>query len=102
MAEISTGKPPHYDIEYDEELTNQYMDINPSNRPTASFICYELSRWHEVVDNGAVKDRYQLAILRTFQSANEIIPTLLTELPICPKDKLTNSTICNFSISDDL
>ncbi|CAG8738872.1 183_t:CDS:1, partial [Gigaspora rosea] len=69
------------------------MDINPSNRPTASFICYELSRWHEVVDNGAVKDRYQLAILRTFQSANEIIPTLLTELPICPKDKLTSKRL---------
>ncbi|RIB30330.1 kinase-like domain-containing protein [Gigaspora rosea] len=63
---ISTGRPPHYDIEYDEslaikilmdyvlnllkgtpvcytKLANQRMDANHSNRPSASYIYDELS-----------------------------------------------------------
>ena len=37
----------------------------------------------------------ELAILKAFQSADAIIPTLSTELSICPKDKLT-SKLLNF------
>ena len=65
MAEVSTGRPPHYDIEYHEWLAIQIcnglrpefakdtpecyiklaykcMNADPSNRPTASFIYDEL------------------------------------------------------------
>ncbi|CAG8491111.1 3515_t:CDS:2, partial [Racocetra persica] len=37
------------------------------------------------------KNKDELVILKTFQSANIIIPTLSTELPISPKDKLTTA-----------
>ncbi|RIB30306.1 kinase-like domain-containing protein [Gigaspora rosea] len=125
MAEISTGKPPHYDIEYDEslaiqicnglrpgfakgtpecytKLANQCMDANPSNRPTTSYICDELSRWHKIIDNGSAKDRDrdELTILRAFQSADEIIPTLSTELPVCPRDKLTSKLLTFKNLSE--
>ncbi|RIB30325.1 kinase-like domain-containing protein [Gigaspora rosea] len=118
MAEISSGIPPHYNIEYDEalaikicnglrpelakgtpefyiKLANQCMDADPSNRPTAPYIYDEFSRWRKIVYNGTAKDKDELAILKAFQSADAIIPTLSTELPICPKDKLT-SKLLNF------
>ncbi|CAG8744860.1 9589_t:CDS:2, partial [Gigaspora margarita] len=41
------------------------------------------------------EDKDELAILKAFQSADAIIPTLSTELPICLKDKLT-SKLLNF------
>ncbi|CAG8565876.1 20543_t:CDS:2 [Gigaspora margarita] len=75
MAEISTGRLLHYNIEYDE--------------PTPSYIYVELLRLYEIVDNG---DRDGLAILKAFESADETIPTLSTELPICP-DKLTSKLL---------
>ncbi|CAG8494696.1 423_t:CDS:2, partial [Racocetra persica] len=37
------------------------------------------------------EDKNELALLKAFQSADAIIPTLPTELPIFPKDKLTTS-----------
>ncbi|CAG8591945.1 5517_t:CDS:2, partial [Gigaspora rosea] len=40
----------------------------------------------------------ELAILKAFKSADEIIPTLSTELQIYSKDKLTSSAVCDFSI----
>ncbi|RIB23018.1 hypothetical protein C2G38_2033092 [Gigaspora rosea] len=120
MAEISTGKPPHYDIEYDEELAiqicnglrpefakntpecyiklaNKCMDADSSNRSTASVIYYELNKWHSIVNNCTAKDKDELAILKAFQSADVVIPKLSTELSICPKDKLTTSKSIEFS-----
>ncbi|RIB25025.1 kinase-like domain-containing protein [Gigaspora rosea] len=93
MTKASTGKPPHYKVEYDEilaikicnrlrpefangtsdcyiQLANKCMDANPSNRPNASDI-YKICR------------------------NNEIIPTLSTELPNYFKDKLI-SKLLNF------
>ncbi|RIB19010.1 hypothetical protein C2G38_2141836 [Gigaspora rosea] len=124
MTEISTGRPPHYDIEYDEtlaiqifnglrpeiskgtpecyiQLANQCMDDDPSNRPSASFINNELTRWYNIVDRNAAKDEKELIILKAFQSADTIIPTLSIKFPICSEDKLTNSTSIDLSISDD-
>ncbi|RIB19014.1 kinase-like domain-containing protein [Gigaspora rosea] len=118
MTEISTGKPPHYDIEYDEtlaiqifnglrpefakgtpecyiQLANQCMDDNPSNRPSASYIYNELTGWYNIVNRNAAKDENELIILKAFQSADTIIPTLSTKLPICSEDKLT-SKLLNF------
>ncbi|RIB30326.1 kinase-like domain-containing protein [Gigaspora rosea] len=118
MAEISTGRPPHYNIEYDEalaikicnglrpelakgtsecyiKLANQCMDANPSNRPTALYICDELSRWYKIVYKGTAEVKDELVILKAFQFADAIIPTLSTELPICSKDKFT-SKLLNF------
>ncbi|CAG8486818.1 16338_t:CDS:2, partial [Gigaspora rosea] len=63
--------------------------------PTASYIYDELSRWHNIVFHNATKDKNELTILKAFQFADEIIPTLTTELPICPKNKLT-SKLLNF------
>ncbi|CAG8735639.1 3715_t:CDS:2, partial [Dentiscutata heterogama] len=77
------------------KLANQCMDAIPSNRPSASDIYNKLCRWYEMVVNGAAKDKNELEILKAFQSANAIIPTLSTDLPICPKDKLT-SKLLNF------
>ncbi|CAG8708531.1 28674_t:CDS:1, partial [Racocetra persica] len=58
--------------------------------PTAKDIYNKLSRWYNIVDNDAAKNNNELAILKAFQSADAIIPTLATELPILfPKDKLT-------------
>ncbi|CAG8734608.1 22080_t:CDS:1, partial [Racocetra persica] len=58
--------------------------------PTAEDIYNQLSRWYFIVDDNAAGDNQELAILKAFQSADAIIPTLSTELPICfPKDKLT-------------
>ncbi|CAG8711118.1 21367_t:CDS:1, partial [Racocetra persica] len=57
--------------------------------PTASDIHGNLSRWYRILDNSAAEDNNELAILRAFQSADEIIPTLSTEFPNCTKDKLT-------------
>ncbi|CAG8730425.1 3890_t:CDS:1, partial [Dentiscutata heterogama] len=112
MAEISTGRPPHYDIEYDEalaikickglrpefakdtpecyiKLANQCMDANPFNRPTAFNIYNILSEWYRIVNDREAYNENELAILKAFQSADAVIPTLSTELPNCPKDKLT-------------
>ncbi|RIB23016.1 hypothetical protein C2G38_2033089 [Gigaspora rosea] len=118
MAEISTGKPPHYDIEYDEELAIRIcnglrpefakdtpecyiklaykcMDADPSNRPSADEVSKKLSLWYEIVDYGTANDRDELGILKAFQSADAVIPKLSTELPVCPQDKLT-SKLLNF------
>ncbi|CAG8761384.1 620_t:CDS:1, partial [Racocetra persica] len=57
--------------------------------PTASVIHDELSKWYRILNNSSAKDKNELAILKAFQSANAIIPTLSTKLPACPKDKLT-------------
>ncbi|CAG8819137.1 11669_t:CDS:1, partial [Racocetra persica] len=57
--------------------------------PTASDIHKELSRWSLILYRKAPKDKDELMILKAFQCADMIIPTLSTELPICPKDKLT-------------
>ncbi|RIB23032.1 kinase-like domain-containing protein [Gigaspora rosea] len=118
MTELSTGRPPHYDIKYDEglairicnglrpefakgtpecyiKLANECMDANPSNRPSASNIYDELFRWNNIVRDGVAKDRDELAILKAFQSADAIIPKLSTKLSNCPKDKLT-SKLLNF------
>ncbi|RIB25645.1 hypothetical protein C2G38_2030868 [Gigaspora rosea] len=114
MTEVSTGKPPHYEVEYDgmlaikicnglrpelaegtpecyTQLANQCMDANPSNRPSASYIYDELSRWYNIVAYSAVKDENEFTLLKAFQSADAIIPTLSTELPIYSKDKLTTN-----------
>ncbi|RIB17333.1 hypothetical protein C2G38_2037825 [Gigaspora rosea] len=111
MTEMSTGRPPHYDIEYDEilaikicnglrpefaegtpecyiQLANQCMDANPSNRPTASDIYYKLLEWYNIVYHG---DASELTILKSFQAADAIISTLSTDLPIYTKDKLTTN-----------
>ncbi|RIB10015.1 hypothetical protein C2G38_2043842 [Gigaspora rosea] len=124
MTEISTGRPPHYDIEYNEtlaiqifngfrpefakgtpecyiKLANQCMDDNPSKRRSATYIYNELTRWYNLVDCNTAKDRKELKILKAFKSADTIIPTLSTKLPICSEDKLTNSTSIDLSISDD-
>ncbi|CAG8801894.1 19426_t:CDS:1, partial [Racocetra persica] len=57
--------------------------------PTASDIYDELSGWYWILYNSSAEDKNELAILRAFQSADAIIPTLSTKLPACPKDKLT-------------
>ncbi|RIB14745.1 hypothetical protein C2G38_1626017 [Gigaspora rosea] len=118
MAEMSTGKPPFFDIEYDEilaiqickglrpefaegtpecytQLALQCMDANPFKRPTASDIHDKLIRWHDIVNYSDAKNQNELAILRAFQSADETILTLLTEFPIYPKNKLA-SKLLNF------
>ncbi|RIB19009.1 kinase-like domain-containing protein [Gigaspora rosea] len=119
MTEISTGRPPHYDIEYNEtlaikifnglrpefaegtpecyiNLANQCMDDNPSNRPSASYVYNELTRWYNIVDCNIAKDEKELIILKAFQSANTIIPTLTTKSPICSEDKLTRKKLKYF------
>ncbi|CAG8462576.1 34651_t:CDS:1, partial [Gigaspora margarita] len=63
--------------------------------PTAIHIYDELSRWHNIVYHSAAKDKNELTTLKAFQFADEIIPTLTTEFPICPKNKLT-SKLLNF------
>ncbi|CAG8684141.1 31809_t:CDS:1, partial [Gigaspora margarita] len=45
--------------------------------------------------HSAARDKNELSILKAFQFADKIIPTLSNELPICPKDKLT-SKLLNF------
>ncbi|CAG8800122.1 31880_t:CDS:1, partial [Racocetra persica] len=57
--------------------------------PTAFVIHDKLSRWHEILNNSSAENKDELAILKAFQSADAIIPTLSTELPIFPKEKLT-------------
>ncbi|RIB28807.1 hypothetical protein C2G38_1361783 [Gigaspora rosea] len=116
MTEMSTGRPPHYNIEYDEmlaiqiciglrpefakgtpecfiQLANQCMDANPSNRPTASDIHEKLYSWWNILFGNTAKDKDELAILKAFKSADEIIPTLSTELQIYSKDKLTSKLL---------
>ncbi|CAG8811314.1 20584_t:CDS:2, partial [Gigaspora margarita] len=44
-------------------LTNQYIDADPYNRPIASYVCDELSRWYNIIYCGAEKDKDELAIL---------------------------------------
>ncbi|RIB17330.1 hypothetical protein C2G38_2246446 [Gigaspora rosea] len=125
MTEMSTGRPPHYDIEYDEilaikicnglrpefaegtpecyiQLANQCMDSNPSNRPTASYIYGELSKWYNIVDRDFAKNKNELTILKSFQAADAIISTLPTELPICAKDKLTSKLLTFRGLSDPI
>ncbi|CAG8650402.1 24243_t:CDS:1, partial [Gigaspora rosea] len=48
-------------------------------------------------DRNAANDRNELAILKAFQSADAIIPTLSTELPNYSKTKLT-SKLLSFKI----
>ncbi|RIB00801.1 hypothetical protein C2G38_2051373 [Gigaspora rosea] len=80
---MSTGRPPHYQVEYDSALVIR--------------IC---EGWYKIVDGNAAKDKNELTILKAFQSADAIIPTLLVELPNCPKDKLTSPSELDVSIFD--
>ncbi|CAG8527489.1 36905_t:CDS:2, partial [Racocetra persica] len=57
--------------------------------PTAEDIHNKLSGWSMIVYNNAAYDNHELAILKAFQSADAIIPTLSTEIPTFHKDKLT-------------
>ncbi|CAG8839027.1 18155_t:CDS:1, partial [Gigaspora margarita] len=59
--------------------------------PSASYIYSELSKWYKIVDCSAANDNIELTILKAFQLSDTIIPTssILTELQIFPKDKLT-------------
>ncbi|RIB11751.1 kinase-like domain-containing protein [Gigaspora rosea] len=118
MTEVSTGKPPHYKVEYDEilaikicnglrpefakgtpecyiQLANKCMEANPSNRPNAYDIRKNLLEWFNILDRDVAYDKNELTILKAFKSADEIIPTLSTELPDYSKDKLT-SKLLNF------
>ncbi|RIB07987.1 hypothetical protein C2G38_2112262, partial [Gigaspora rosea] len=118
MTEMSTGRPPHYEVEYDEmlairicnglrpefaegtpecyiQLASQCMDADPFNRPTAFDVYKKLSSWRYIVGYSAAKDENELAILKAFQFADEVLPTLSTKLPNFSKDKLT-SKLHNF------
>ncbi|CAG8852578.1 27294_t:CDS:1, partial [Gigaspora margarita] len=75
------------------QLANQCMDANPSNRLTASDIYEKLSKCYNIVDSSTAKDKDELAILKAFKSADEIIPKLSTELQIYSKDKLTSKLL---------
>ncbi|CAG8830562.1 6438_t:CDS:1, partial [Racocetra persica] len=55
--------------------------------PTASDIYDEISRWYWILYYNSAKNKNELTILKAFQSADAIIPTLSTEF--FPKDKLT-------------
>ncbi|CAG8752360.1 33488_t:CDS:1, partial [Racocetra persica] len=57
--------------------------------PTAFDIYKKLSSWYKILDHSSATNQNALVILKAFQSADEIIPTLPTELPIYSKDKLT-------------
>ncbi|CAG8670739.1 30838_t:CDS:2, partial [Racocetra persica] len=57
--------------------------------PTASDIYDKLSSWYRILYNSNAENKDELVILKAFQSADAIIPTLSIELPICSKDKLT-------------
>ncbi|CAG8830760.1 33786_t:CDS:1, partial [Racocetra persica] len=46
-------------------------------------------KWYKILDNSSTKDKKKLTILKVFQYANTIIPTLSIKLPIFLKDKLT-------------
>ncbi|CAG8833200.1 29068_t:CDS:1, partial [Racocetra persica] len=70
------------------QLANKCMDANPSSRPTASVIHNELSRWYRILNDNIAEDKNE-SILKAFQSADAIIPTLSTKVSICLKDKLT-------------
>ncbi|RIB18999.1 kinase-like domain-containing protein [Gigaspora rosea] len=123
MTEMSTGRPPHYNVEYDEilavqickglrpefaqgtpecyiQLANQCMDAIPSNRPSAHDIYDKLLRWFDIVNYSVAYNKDELIILKAFQSADEIIPTLSIELPACPKDKLTSKLLTFGNISE--
>ncbi|CAG8442087.1 21690_t:CDS:2 [Gigaspora rosea] len=58
--------------------------------PSSFYIYQELLKCYNIVE---YKD--ESAILKAFQSADAIIPTLSTQLTICLKDKLT-SKLLNF------
>ncbi|CAG8843591.1 2745_t:CDS:1, partial [Racocetra persica] len=57
--------------------------------PTASNIYDELLRWYNLIYWNSAIYKDELAILKAFQDADAIIPTLSTKLSVCPKDKLT-------------
>ncbi|CAG8729787.1 4886_t:CDS:2, partial [Gigaspora rosea] len=58
--------------------------------PSAFYICQKLLRWYRILEQN-----YETVSLKEFQSAEAIVPTLITPLPICYKDKLT-SKLLNF------
>ncbi|CAG8792758.1 1581_t:CDS:1, partial [Gigaspora rosea] len=47
----------------------------------------------EIVNLNVAKFKDELTILKSFKSADEIIPTLSTELPNYSKDKLTSKSL---------
>ncbi|CAG8739002.1 25795_t:CDS:2 [Gigaspora margarita] len=63
--------------------------------PSASDIHENLLEWYEIVDCNFAEDKNELAILKAFKSADEILLTLSTELPNYSKDILT-SKLLNF------
>ncbi|RIB25339.1 kinase-like domain-containing protein [Gigaspora rosea] len=119
MAEISTGKPPYYDIDYDVnlasrickglrpefakgipecyiQLANQCMNVNPSCRPTASNMYDKLSSfWYYTMYNYDEIFKEALGIKKAFESADLTIPTLLTTIPNYSQAKFT-SKLLNF------
>ncbi|RIB25331.1 kinase-like domain-containing protein, partial [Gigaspora rosea] len=119
MAEISTGKPPYYDIDYDVnlairicnglrpefdksipecyiQLANRCMDANPSCRPTASDIYNMLSNfWYYITSTYAEKFEDERIIKEAFESADLIIPTSHTLIPNYSQTKFT-SKLLNF------
>ncbi|CAG8851298.1 42345_t:CDS:1, partial [Gigaspora margarita] len=48
-----------------------------------------MAKWNRKIINDSKGNKDELPILEAFESADAIIPTLSTELPICSKDKLT-------------
>ncbi|RIB25330.1 kinase-like domain-containing protein [Gigaspora rosea] len=119
MTEISAGKPPYCDIDYDVnlaskirmglrpefakgipecyiQLANQCMNGNPSCRPTASNIYDNLSGfWYYTTHNYDIIFKEALLIKEAFESADLIIPTLLTTIPNYSQAKFS-SKLLNF------
>ncbi|RIB27699.1 kinase-like domain-containing protein [Gigaspora rosea] len=119
MAELSTGKPPHYDMDYNEELAikicnglrpefskdipecyiqlaNQCMDNNPSNRSIASDVNNKLNFLYMIVRSKYAKMFENGPVIKeAFEYANRIIPTLPTNIPNYSQSKLT-SKLLNF------
>ncbi|CAG8811231.1 20398_t:CDS:1, partial [Gigaspora rosea] len=63
--------------------------------PTEAEIYNNLKKWYKIVDRNVAEDKNELTVLKAFKSADEIIPSLSTELPNYSKDKLT-SKLLNF------
>ncbi|CAG8503543.1 2036_t:CDS:1, partial [Gigaspora margarita] len=70
--------------------------------PSASDVHENLLKWYKIVDRNFAEDKNELTILKAFKSADEIIPTLSTELSNYSKDKLTSKLLNFQNLSDPI
>ncbi|RIB12797.1 kinase-like domain-containing protein [Gigaspora rosea] len=117
MAEVTTGKRPYYETNFDTELAldiicngirpefaegtpdcyvelaKQCMNSNPQMRPNAEYVHLKISQWKTILDAKILTDKEELDIKKKFIDADNLIKKTSLMLLSSPQNKYSSKLI---------